>query len=155
VLAIIGFPRFEEQGFAWLANPDTAIWGIAVAYIWQSVGYFMVMHIAAIDSIPHETFEAATVDGAGLVRRLLNIALPLTKNVVGITFIFALSGILDSSFALSSIMTPRGQAEVLLSYAYTQGFINAQYGYAMAITAFTLIIAIVLSALSRLVSNRR
>ena len=154
VLAVAGFPAFKEEGFAWLANPDTAIWAIAVAFIWQSAGYFMVMHIAAIDSIPTETFEAATIDGAGGVRKLTSIALPLIRNIVGITFIFSLSGILDSSFALSRIMTPRGQAEVLLSYAYTQGFTNAQYGYGMAITAFTLVIAIIFAGLSRFITSR-
>ena len=154
LLAIAGYASFEAEGFAWLADPNTAIWAIAVAFIWQSAGYFMVMHIAAIDSIPTETFEAATVDGAGAARKLFSIALPLIKNIVGITFIFALSGILDSSFALSRIMTPRGQAEVLLSYSYTQGFVNAQYGYAMAITAFTLVIAIALAGLSRLATSR-
>ncbi|MCL1820509.1 MAG: sugar ABC transporter permease [Oscillospiraceae bacterium] len=155
LLALVGQTSFEEQGFAWLVDPNTAIWAIAVAFIWQSAGYFMVMHIAAIDGVADEIFEAATIDGAGQVRKLLSITLPLIKDIVGITFIFSLSGILDSSFTLSRVMTPRGQAEVLLSYSYTQGFTNAQYGYAMAITAFTLIIAIGLAALSRFVTSRQ
>ena len=69
--------------------------------------------------------------------------------------LFAVSGILDNSFALSRVMTPKGRADVLLTYIYTQGFENARYGYAMAITAFTLVLAIVLAALSRLITNRK
>jgi N-acetylglucosamine transport system permease protein len=150
ILMLIGIDKYYEEGFAWLSDPKTAIWAIAVAFIWQSVGYFMVMHIAAIDSISTEIFEAATIDGAGPVRKLVNITLPLIKEVVGITFIFALSGILDSSFSFSRVMTPRGHVgDVLLSYSYRMGFEQAQYGYAMAITAFTLVIAVVLAAVSR------
>lgn len=153
ILVGIGLEQFEY--FPWTADSSTAIWTIAAAFIWQSTGYFMVMHVAAIDGISHEVYEAATIDGAGPAVKLFRITLPLIKDIVGITFIFALSGILDNSFALSQVMTPRGKGEVLLTYIYTQGFQNAQYGYAMAITAFTLVIAIGFSALSRFVTNRQ
>jgi N-acetylglucosamine transport system permease protein len=153
-LMLIGIDKYYNEGFAWLSDPKSAIWGIAIAFIWQSVGYFMVMHIAAIDSISTEIFEAATIDGAGPIRKLLNITLPLIKEVVGITFIFALSGILDSSFSFSRVMTPSGQVgDVLLAYSYRMGFEQAQYGYAMAVTAFTLFIAVSLAAISRIYMN--
>lgn len=152
LLVGMGFENLEA--FPWTADSKTAIWTIAVAYIWQSAGYFMVMHIAAIDGISESVYEAATIDGAGAFTKLTRITLPLIRNIVGITFIFALSGVLDNSFTLSQIMTPKGKGEVLLTYIYTQGFRNAQYGYAMAITAFTLLVAIGLSALSRMVTNK-
>ena len=153
ILVWIGLEKFDS--FPWTADPDTAIWTIAIAFIWQSAGYFMVMHIAAIDSISSEVYEAATIDGAGPVQKLFSITLPLIKNIVSITYIFALSGILDSSFALSMVMTPRERADVLLTYIYTQGYTNSQYGYSMAITAFTLVIAVGLSFFSRFVTNRK
>jgi len=153
LLVGLGFEQFEH--FPWVADPTTAIWTVAVAFIWQSAGYFMVMHIAAIDGVSADVYEAATIDGAGPIRKLVSITLPLIKNIVGITFIFAISGILDNSFALSRVMTPKGRADVLLTYIYTQGFENARYGYAMAITAFTLILAIGLAAISRLVTGSK
>lgn len=152
MLSAMGIEYFEA--FPWTADSRTAIWTIAIAYIWQSAGYFMVMHIAAIDGISESVYEAATIDGAGAITKLVRITLPLIKNIVGITFIFALSGVLDNSFTLSQIMTPRGKGEVLLTYIYTQGFRNAQYGYAMAITAFTLVLAIGLSVLSRKLTDQ-
>lgn len=142
----------ESWALPWTGQSSTALWTIAVAFIWQSVGYFMVMHIAAIDGISGEVYEAATIDGASPARRLFNITLPLIKDVVGITFIFAVSGALDGSFTLSSIMTgggPNGASRVLLLYIYTQGMRNGNFGYAMAITAFTLALAVLLSVLSR------
>lgn len=147
----------EKWALPWTGLSSTALWTIAVAYIWQSVGYFMVMHIAAIDGISTEVYEAATIDGASPARKLFSITLPLIKDIVGITFIFAVSGVLDNSFTLSSIMTgggPNGASRVLLLYIYTQGMRNGNFGYAMAITAFTLAIAVVLSLLSRRLTSR-
>jgi N-acetylglucosamine transport system permease protein len=115
-------------------------------------------NIAAIDSIPAEIYEAATIDGAGPVHKLFRITLPMITNIVGITFVFSVSGILDSSFTFSSIMTnggPNGASTVLLSYIYNQGIRNGEYGYGMAITAFTLTLAISLSAFSRYITNRQ
>jgi len=142
----------------WLADSTTALWAIAVAFIWQSAGYFMVMHVAAIDGISNEVYEAATIDGAGPVRKLINITLPLIKDIVGITFIFAVSGILDGSFTFASVMTqggPNGASTVLLMYIYNQGVRNGEFGYAMAITAFTLALAVCLALLSRLITSRQ
>ena len=154
----LGFMGAGEFTRAWAAEPTTAIWTIAVAFIWQSAGYFMVIHVAAIDGISTEVYEAATIDGAGPVRKLFSITLPLIKDIVGITFIFAVSGILDSSFALSSVMTnggPNGASTVLLMYIYNQGIRNGQFGYAMAITAFTLVMAVCLALISRFITSRQ
>ena len=142
----------------WIGQSNTALWTIAVAYIWQSAGYFMVMHIAAIDGISSEIYEAATIDGAGPVRKLFGITLPLVKDIVGITFVFAISGTLNGSFVLASVMTgggPNGASSVLLYYVYRQGWENGNFGYAMAIAAVTLLLAIVLSVTGRLLSSKR
>lgn len=141
---------------SWLGDTSTALWCIAVTLIWQATGYYMVMHIAAMDGISNEIYEAATIDGAGSVHKLLSITLPLMKDIIGITFVLALSGTINLSFTLSKVMTgggPNGASSVLLQYMYEQGFINGNFGYAMAITVFTLTISIVLSMISRKLTN--
>ncbi len=83
--------------------------------------------------------------------------LPEKKDIVCITFIFAMSGVLDGSFTLSQIMTgggPNNASRTLLQYIFYQGMRNGNYGYAMAVTAFTLALAVLLSFLSRLVTGR-
>jgi len=155
LLNAIGLGRWAQP---WTGQSTTALWTIAVAFIWQSVGYFMVMHIAAIDGISGEVYEAATIDGAGPMRKLFAITLPLIKEIVGITLIFAMSGVLDGSFVLSAVMTgggPNGASRVLLLYIYTQGMRNGNFGYAMAITAFTLSMAVLLSMVSRRMTGSR
>ena len=141
---------------SWLGDTSTALWCIAVTLIWQAPGYYMVMHIAAMDGISNEIYEAATIDGAGPIHKLFSITLPLMKDIIGITFVLALSGTINLSFTLSKVMTgggPNGASSVLLQYMYEQGFINGNFGYAMAITVFTLTISIVLSMISRKLTN--
>ena len=85
-------------------------------------------------------------------KKLISITMPLMKDIIGITFVLALSGTINLSFVLSQVMTgggPNGASSVLLQYMYTQGFVNGNFGYAMAITVFTLAISVALSMLSR------
>lgn len=149
---ILGAVGLESLQRSWLGDSKTALWCIAFTLLWQAAGYYMVMHIAAMDGISPEIYESATLDGASAWRKLVSITLPLMKDIIGITFVLALSGTINLSFVLSQVMTgggPNGASSVLLQYMYTQGFVNGNFGYAMAITVFTLAISVALSMLSR------
>lgn len=149
---ILGAVGLESLQRSWLGDSKTALWCIAFTLLWQAAGYYMVMHIAAMDGISPEIYESATLDGASAWRKLISITMPLMKDIIGITFVLALSGTINLSFVLSQVMTgggPNGASSVLLQYMYTQGFVNGNFGYAMAITVFTLAISVALSMLSR------
>ena len=149
---ILGAVGLESLQRSWLGDSKTALWCIAFTLLWQAAGYYMVMHIAAMDGISPEIYESATLDGASAWRKLVSITMPLMKDILGITFVLALSGTINLSFVLSQVMTgggPNGASSVLLQYMYTQGFVNGNFGYAMAITVFTLAISVALSMLSR------
>ena len=72
---------------AWLGDSRTTLWCIAVTLVWQAAGYYMVMHIAAMDSISSEIYEAATIDGANAADKFFRITLPLITNIIGITYV--------------------------------------------------------------------
>ena len=149
---ILGAVGLESLQRSWLGDSKTALWCIAFTLLWQAAGYYMVMHIAAMDGISPEIYESATLDGASAWRKLVSITMPLMKDIIGITFVLALSGTINLSFVLSQVMTgggPNGASSVLLQYMYTQGFVNGNFGYAMAITVFTLAISVALSMLAR------
>ena len=149
---ILGAVGLESLQRSWLGDSKTALWCIAFTLLWQAAGYYMVMHIAAMDGISPEIYESATLDGASAWRKFISITMPLMKDIIGITFVLALSGTINLSFVLSQVMTgggPNGASSVLLQYMYTQGFVNGNFGYAMAITVFTLAISVALSMLSR------
>ena len=128
------------------------------ALVWQAIGYYMVMHVASIDGISQEVYEAASIDGATGTQKFFKITIPLLRKSIGTTYILSLSGTINLSFTLSNVMTgggPNGASSVLLQYMYTQGMRNANFGYAMAIAMFTLVLAIIIAIISRKLSSEK
>lgn len=149
LLNVVGLDNLTRT---WLGDSKTVLWCIAVTLIWQSVGYYMVMHVASIDGISADLYEASQIDGATGIQQFFRITIPLLRNSIGTTFVLSLSGTLNLSFTLSNVMTaggPNGASSVLLQYMYNQGMKNANFGYAMAIAMFTLFIAIILAMISK------
>lgn len=147
---------FGGQPVEWMGDERYALWCIAIVLIWQAIGYYMVMHIAAIDGISTDIYEAAAIDGANQSVKFTRITVPLLRDIIGITFVLSLSGTINLSYVLSSVMAGTSKhARVLLLYMYQQAFGgSANFGYAMTITVFSLVMAFVLSMLSRKVSYR-
>jgi N-acetylglucosamine transport system permease protein len=137
---------------AWLGDGRFALWCIAVVLIWQAAGYYMVMHIAALDSIPASVYEAAAIDGASPADKFFRITVPLMKDIIGITLIFSLSGTLGISFVLTSVMIGGGPGTstlVLGLYTYNMAFVNSNVGYSMALSMFSLVLGVLISVVSR------
>jgi N-acetylglucosamine transport system permease protein len=141
---------------AWLGDPRFALWCIALVMIWQGTGYYMVMLVAAIDGISADIYEAADIDGANAINKFFRITVPILKDSIGIVYVLALSGTIGASYILSRIMTnggPGNSSLVLLQHMYNTAFgPSANFGYAMTITVVSLVLALVLSVLSRKVS---
>jgi N-acetylglucosamine transport system permease protein len=141
---------------AWLGDETYALWCIAFVLVWQAAGYYMVMHIAAIDGISQDIYEAASIDGASFRVKFFSITIPLLKDTIGITLVLSLSGTINISYILSQVMTAGGPGNatlVLLQHVYVTAFgAGANFGYAMSVTVFSLILAFLLSSLSRKMS---
>ena len=67
---------------AWLGEGKTALWCIGAALVWQAVGYYMVMHVASIDGISQEVYEAASIDGATGVQKFFEITIHYFGNLL-------------------------------------------------------------------------
>lgn len=146
---ILGF--FNVDPVLWLVDKKTVIISIAIVLIWQAVGYYMVMYIAGIDGISPEIYEAAMIDGAGSITKIFRITLPLIWNVIRVTIIFSISGVLNLGFTIPVAMAiPAAPKDwnVLLAYMYTQAFELSNFGYAMAISVTSLVLALTLSLFS-------
>ncbi len=74
---------------AWLGEGKTALWCIGAALVWQAIGYYMVMHVASIDGISQEVYEAASIDGATGVQKFFRITIPLLRRSIGTTYILS------------------------------------------------------------------
>ena len=147
---------FGAEPVPWLGSESFALWCIALVMIWQAFGYYMVMHIAAIDGISADIYEAASIDGAKPVHKFFFITIPMLKDTIGITWVLSLSGTIGLSYVLSNVMTNAGPGNatlVLLQHIYRMAFgPGSNFGYAMSITVFSLVLAFVLSSLSRKLS---
>ncbi len=153
---IFGIDRLE--GIAVLGESKTVLIAVSITMVWQSVGYYMVMYIASIDGIDASIYEAATLDGCGIIKKVFLITVPVMKDMIGVTFILSLSSVLGMSYIITSVMTaggPAGSSTVLLYYMYNQAFGLSNFGYAMSIAVFTLIFAFVLSFISRKLTARK
>jgi N-acetylglucosamine transport system permease protein len=137
----------------WLGNPDTVLAAIGGVTIWQAVGFYMVLFIAAMESIPDTYYEAAMIDGANRWHLFWNITLPMIWETLQTGLIFIMIGA-TNMFAITQTMTeggPSRASEVLSTYLYTEAFINSKFGYgtavAVALFFLTLLISVVLSRL--------
>lgn len=78
---------FGGENIRWLGS-NLIFWAMMAAFIFGSVGYYMLIFISGIEGIPAELYEAATIDGANVVTKLTRITLPLLKGVIRTTITF-------------------------------------------------------------------
>jgi N-acetylglucosamine transport system permease protein len=140
----------------WLGDQKLVLWSVAIAMVWQSLGYYMVLYMSSMVSIPEELYEASALDGASAGRQFFAITLPLIWQSLRTTLTFFVMSAVNLSFVLVRAMTgggPDGSSEVLLSYLYKQAYTNSSYGYGMAIGvvifAFSFLVSLLVSRATR------
>lgn len=145
------------QSIQFLGDPNIVLYSIIGAMVWQAVGYYMVMYMASISSIPEHMYEAAKIEGASKTRQFFQITLPLIWTNLRTTQTFFVISTINMSFLFVKVLTsggPGGSSEVFLSYLYKQSYDNASYGYGMAIGVIVFIFSFALSAIINRVTKR-
>ena len=131
---------------------------LIIAMVWQAIGYYMVMYMASMASIPQSLYESAGLDGAGRVTQFFQITLPLIWTNIRTTLTFFIISTINMAFLFVKAMTsggPNGASEVALSYMYKQAYTNSTYGYGMAIGVMVFLFSFGLSALVNAVTKRK
>jgi len=128
-----------ELGFrpvAWLHDPVTIKPATALLIIWHEVGWYTVIYLAGLQSIPAELYDAAGVDGAGTWRRFIHITLPLLAQVILFTVIVDIIGELQVFAEPFVLVGPSGgtgrQGLTMAMYLFQNAFVNMKLGYASA-----------------------
>lgn len=141
---------FGVKGHAWLGESATALPGVAVAFVWHALGFYVLLFLAGIKGIEGETLEAAELDGSTGLHRLRTITWPLLWSVKRIATTYLVINVLNV-FALVLLMTnggnPDRHTEMPLSYLYEQAFENSQFGYATSVAVIDFMLAMLLSLL--------
>ncbi|NLZ34143.1 MAG: ABC transporter permease subunit [Clostridiales bacterium] len=153
---LLAFLKLDNLKRMWMGDPNIVIYSLIFALIWQAIGYYMVMYMASMASIPESLYEASGLDGAGKIKQFFVITLPLIWDNIRTTLTFFVISTINLSFLMVQIMTgggPNGQTEVFLSYMYKQAYTSSAYGYGMAIgVVFTF--SFILSAVINKITER-
>jgi multiple sugar transport system permease protein len=141
IVATFGLPQH-----AWLQDYPMA--SIIVANTWRGTAFSMLLYASALEGIPPELLEAASIDGAGLWRRIRYITLPLIKGVIATDLLLITLATL-SDFTLVYVLTGGNSvnSELLTIYQYRQAFQFYQIGYGSAISLLILVVGAILSLL--------
>ena len=144
-----------DRPIEFLNSFDWALPSVIVANIWQTLGFYMIVLLTGLQSIPPELREAAAIDGAGAVRRFWAITMPLLRPAVFLCFVI---GMLNSftSFDLVYVMTgggPGRATELLVTYIYKLGFAQTRFDYAAAVTVFFFALLISVTAVANRLSG--
>lgn len=131
----------------WLSATKTALGSVMVVAIWKQAGYYMIIILAGLQSIPSQLYEAASIDGANSVEKFFKITLPMLSPTM---FMVTILSIINSFqvFDLVNIMTQGGpgrSTNVLVYRIYQEGFQKLQFGYASAMAYFLFIIIMVIT----------
>lgn len=127
----------------WLDDPKIAMFSVAVPVIWQFVGYYLVLLMGAVATIPKDIMEVAEIDGATGFKKSIYITIPLIWDTLKICLMICFAGSFKA-FDHIMVMTgggPGRATSVLSLYNYNTSFVQMKMGYASAMAVVILVVS--------------
>ncbi|MBP1048280.1 sugar ABC transporter permease [Enterococcus sp. BWM-S5] len=136
-----------ENPPGWTSSSQWALFAIVIVSVWRGMGYYMILYLAGLQSIPKELYEAASMDGANKWRQFMNVTLPSLKPT---TFFVTIMLVINcfKIFDLVQVMTAGGpgrSTNVLVYTIYNEAFVKFNFGYASAIALVLFIIVLTIT----------
>lgn len=145
VVTSLGF-----KSIGWLTDPNYALYSVIIVTIWKGIGYYMIIYLAALMSVPNELYEACDIDGACFLTKHLTVTVPhIMPTIALVTTISAISAM--KVFAEIYVMTkggPLNSSKTIVYYIYERAFENLDLGIASAMAVVLLIIVMVFSLIN-------
>lgn len=136
---------FESIG--WLTDTRFSLISVIIVTVWKGIGYYMMIYLAALMSVPKELYEACDIDGAGFFKKHLTVTIPhIMPTLALVSTISAISAM--KVFAEIYVMTkggPLNSSKTIVYYIYERAFENLDLGYASAMAVVLLIIVMAFS----------
>ena len=154
LLKMIGLGSLAQN---WLGDPKLSMISVCITIIWQFVGLYFIIFLAALQNVPAEVLEAAEIDGASGWKRTLFITIPMIWDTILLSVILCISGSLRT-FDLIYVMTNGGPAhstEVMAIYMYEKTFSSMKYGYGSAVSLYIFAFSLILIWISKLILQRK
>ncbi len=149
----------EEVTIGWLSDVKYAKFGASIIYIWSNLGYNILINLASLQAIPSELYEAASVDGAGSLKKLTYITLPHMRACF--VFLF-LTGMINGLARFSDLYIlggnnsagrPDGTLQTMMMFVYRYGFERLDFGVSSAAAIMLFIISFSFSMVSARISG--
>lgn len=140
----------------WLMSSTWALYAVIIVSVWKSFGYYMLILLAGMQTIPTYLYEAAEIDGASPFQRYRKITLPLLSPTIFLCIVMLLINSFQA-FDLISVLTKGGPGyatQVLVYRIYTEAFSYSRMGYASAIAYFLFLVVLVLTVVQFLGQKR-
>jgi putative aldouronate transport system permease protein len=140
-----------KEPISFLGEPKY-FWGLAlITDSWKELGWGAIIYLAAITGVDQQIYEAATVDGATKIQKIIYITLPSITGTIAIMLILQVSGLMNANF--DQIMNLKNQinvsrSQVIDTYVYQVGMTMGKYSYATAVGLFKSVIALILLLIS-------
>ena len=144
---------FKES---WLNDTNKAFWALIIVTVWQSSGYMMIVYITGLISIEQDVLEASQIDGAGPIRTLLTIKIPLMAQAFTIALFLTLRGgfmAYDVNLALTG-GGPFRETELISMHIFQDAFANGNFGTGQS-KAVVMFIVVALAALAQVTISKR
>ncbi len=120
----------------WLSNKDTVLGAVILPQIWSNIGYFTIIFLAGMQSVPEDIIESATIDGANSFHIFTRIIIPLVADISQIVIILVVTYALKS-FGFSWSMTQGGpgvRSSFFTVYMYIKAFVDSNFGLSSAVS---------------------
>ena len=140
----------------WLANPKLALPLVCLPLVWQCIGYYMVIILAALTSLDKGVLEMAEIDGATEWQKFCHITLPLLRPTLSVMITLCISGNMKA-FDHIYVMTsggPGSATSVMALYAYNMSFLRNNMGYGNAISVGILIVSVSVILITKMLERR-
>jgi len=141
----------------WTTSATWAMPAVILVSVWREMGYYMLLLLAGLQTVPAQLYEAARMDGANAWQRFVNVTLPsLRPTLFFVTVMLTIGSF--KVFDLILVMTNGGPGQstlVLSQYIYQKGFVENQFGYASAISIALFLICIAVTIFQFLMNKRR
>ena len=138
------------KSIGWLTDPNYALYSVIIVTIWKGIGYYMIIYLAALMSVPNELYEACDIDGASFLTKHLTVTIPhIMPTIALVTTISAISAM--KVFAEIYVMTkggPLNSSKTIVYYIYERAFENLDLGFASAMAVVLLIIVMLFSLIN-------
>ena len=144
--SLVGLFNGSAGTTKYLGDPGLVVYALVAALIWQAIGYYMVMYMASMSTIPEHLYEAASLEGSGKVKQFFSVTIPMIWDNIRTTLTFFVISTINLSFLFVQVMTgggPDGASETVLSYMYLQAYNRSSYGYGMAIGTVVFILSLI------------